>query len=99
MIGCGGKVVVDGTGGSPAMATSCDAACARLVATCGQEDQASCVAACEQNVAQSEANGCQDLNDALMSCIVTASDPVQCGPGMGVPASCQSLYEKWDACP
>jgi hypothetical protein len=104
MVGCGGKVVVDADGGlvdedgGLTEMTSCEKACARVVAACNEQDEASCVATCEKNVEQSQTNGCEDINDALVSCIATASDAVVCGGGMGVPASCQSLYDQWDAC-
>jgi hypothetical protein len=96
MVGCGGKVVIDADGGADDV-TSCDRACARVVAACG-EDEASCVAQCEQNAQQGEANGCADANDQLVSCIADASDEPVCGSGMNVPASCQSLYQQWDGC-
>jgi hypothetical protein len=98
-LGCGAKVAVDGaigTGGS-APAGTCDAACGRVAPACGQ-DLATCTALCQENAAQAETNGCKEQNDALVTCIVTASDDVVCGAGMDVPASCLALYQAWDAC-
>lgn len=96
MLGCGGKVVIDGGGGAGDV-TPCDRACARVVDACG-EDEATCVAQCEQNAQQGEANGCADINDQLVSCIADASDEPVCGPGMNIPTSCGPLYKQWAGC-
>jgi hypothetical protein len=96
--GCSGSVVVDGDTRSDdaGSVTNCDDACARAASTCGT-DQADCVTQCGQKAAQSQVNGCGDLNDQLLTCIRDAPDDVVCA-GPLVPASCQSDFDQWSAC-
>ncbi|HVY44866.1 MAG TPA: hypothetical protein VHB21_03265 [Minicystis sp.] len=98
LAGCGGRVVVDGAaGGAPV--TSCGDACAVVVAACGGETAAACTAACQAQKDADVGTPCAALDDELTSCIVSASDPVVCGPeGLDVPASCKSLLSGYGSC-
>src|SRR5688572_28987817 len=88
--GCGGKVVVDGLDDSAD--TPCAKACAIKAAECGEDER--CVEMCESNGHEA----CAREHDTLLGCILDADDPFGCGPGQGVPGSCQDLYEAWAFC-
>jgi hypothetical protein len=94
--GCGGNAGVDADNGGADIIMKCGGACARAASTCGL-DQTACLAYCGNNVVQSQALGCGDLEDKLLTCIQDAPDDLICS-GPLVPASCQSDSDGWEAC-
>jgi hypothetical protein len=91
--GCGGDVVVDG-GGASLADTVCGEACSKAEEACPDIGVWKCTKLCERHEEE-----CGEAYRRVTECIVDAEDPVICGPGKGVPASCLEMYSSITGCP